>query len=149
MIRPGQTRLISSSLLTTAPLASISVKSTSKARPPSSIGRPSARTSRRCGKIRKRPNSTPAGASDTGSTKINYSAYFHAFSHFFVRRRGAALRWSDRRREQPDQPSHLYGAGNLRVGAGADFRSAPPPLPGAVVKALMLGFEGPERGRLR
>src|SRR5215470_7125313 len=66
-IRSGQTRLISSSLLTRAPLASISTTSTSNARPPSSMGRPSARTSRRCGKILKRPNSKLAGASDTGS----------------------------------------------------------------------------------
>jgi hypothetical protein len=25
-------------------------------------------------------------------------------------------------RERPDEPSHLYGAGNLCAGAGADFR---------------------------
>jgi hypothetical protein len=53
MIRPGHTRAISASLLTTAPRASISAISTSKARPPSLIGQPSASTSRRSGNTRK------------------------------------------------------------------------------------------------
>jgi hypothetical protein len=82
-IRPGQTRLISSSLLTTAPLASISTTSTSKARPPSSIGRPSARTSRRCSRILKRPNSKLAGASDTGSIVGDCSRPFQTNSDLF------------------------------------------------------------------
>src|SRR6516225_2307109 len=84
MIRPGQARLISSSLPTTAPFASISAIRTSKARPPSSIGRPSAKTSRRCGKILKRPISTLAGASDTESTRRDCSANFPAISQLFA-----------------------------------------------------------------
>src|SRR5215469_3346772 len=86
-IRSGQTRLISSSLLTRAPLASISTTSTSNARPPSSMGRPSARTSRRCGKILKRPNSKLAGASDTGSIDGDCTRRFPANSDLFSTKR--------------------------------------------------------------
>src|SRR5215469_1871221 len=66
-IRPGRACPISSYLPPTVLLASISAMSTSKTRPPRSNGYPSARTSRRGGKILKRPNSTLAGASDTRS----------------------------------------------------------------------------------
>jgi hypothetical protein len=62
-IRSGQTRFISVFLSTTAPDASISAINTSNARPPSSNGWPSARTSRRRGKTLKRPNSIAAGVS--------------------------------------------------------------------------------------
>jgi hypothetical protein len=63
-ILPGQTRSSSSSLLTTEPEPSISAISTSKARPPSLIGRPAARNSRRSGKMLKWPNWMIAGGSD-------------------------------------------------------------------------------------
>src|SRR6516225_314909 len=103
MIRPGQARLISSSLPTTAPFASISAIRTSKARPPSSIGRPSAKTSRRCGKILKRPISTLAGASDTESTRRDCSANFPAISQLFAS--GAERRYQIiERSEQREMP---------------------------------------------
>jgi len=134
MIRPGQTRLISSSLPTTAPLASISAMSTSKARPPSSIGRPSAKTSRRFGKILKRPNSTLAGASDTGSTMDNCSADFHAISRFFACRCGAAvpdlrpvLAFSVPRKPDPTARRLLYHAYGRRRGTGGTRQCRPSP----------------------
>jgi hypothetical protein len=65
--RSGQTRCIRGSLLTTAPDASISVIRMSKARPPSSTDRPSASSSRRCGRIRNRPNSSAAGVDGVDS----------------------------------------------------------------------------------
>src|SRR2546426_5353642 len=65
--RSGQPRRISSSLLSTAPRPSIRVRSVSNARPPSSIGRPSARNSRRRRSSLKRPNSIVARRSDPPS----------------------------------------------------------------------------------
>jgi hypothetical protein len=47
--------------------ASISAIRTSNPRPPSSVGRPAASTSRRCGRTRKRPNSIAVGVDGTGS----------------------------------------------------------------------------------
>src|SRR5271154_2467115 len=67
MIRSGQTRFISVSLLTTTPDASISTIRTSNARSPSSTARPSARSSRRCGRTRKRANSIAVGVGGLGS----------------------------------------------------------------------------------
>src|SRR6266851_5195370 len=78
----GQTRSISASLLTTAPDASISAISTSKARPPRWIGRLSARSSRRCGKTLKRPNSIAAGVSDRGSMSAIVARIFRYFQGF-------------------------------------------------------------------
>jgi hypothetical protein len=69
--RPGHTRAISASLVTRAPRASINTITKSNARPPSLIGRPSARTSRRYGITRNRPNATLAGCSEMQSNQGN------------------------------------------------------------------------------
>ena len=80
---PGHTRATSASLPRTAPRASISANSTSKARPPSLIGRLSASSSRRCGITRKRPNSTARRCrSEADSIERHYrgaSANFRLF----------------------------------------------------------------------
>src|SRR5215471_4509842 len=89
-IRPGQTRLISSSLVTTAPLASISAIRTSKARPPSGSGRPPMRSSRCRGEILNRPNSKPSEASEAGFMVSDCSRPFQANSDLFLRRRRIA-----------------------------------------------------------
>ena len=60
------------SLLTTAPRASISATSTSKARPPSLTGRPSASTSRRLGNTWKRPNATLADGLELGRAESGH-----------------------------------------------------------------------------
>jgi hypothetical protein len=46
--------------------------------------RPAVGTSRRRGKVLKRPNSTLADAPDTGSTGSDFSADFHGISYFFA-----------------------------------------------------------------
>jgi hypothetical protein len=81
-VRFGQTRAFSASLLTTAPGTSISAISTSKARPPSLIGLPSAIRSRRSGNTRKRPNTKPAGRLGGGFIAEAYKEFSQDFTLF-------------------------------------------------------------------
>jgi hypothetical protein len=60
IVRPGQIRARSWSLLTTSPLAAASVANSSSARLPSRTGTPSRHSSRRPVSNRKRPNLTAA-----------------------------------------------------------------------------------------
>ena len=69
-------------LLTTAPRTSISAISTSNARPPSSTGRLSASSARRCDRTRKRPNSTAVGASSAGDMVIDRQSDLRGFQGF-------------------------------------------------------------------
>ena len=81
-IRPCQTRLKSSSLLTTARDASISAISTSNAR--AERYRPSASNWRRCGKMLKRPNSMIAGGLDRRTIAGNCRPCFRRKSQTFA-----------------------------------------------------------------
>ena len=82
-----RTRLKSSSLPTTAPDASISAISTSQARPPSLIGRPSA-------KIPNRPNSTIAGEVAEANYGRLKSIFSQKITDFRSRHRPSPLRRS-------------------------------------------------------
>jgi hypothetical protein len=71
----------------------MSAISTSNARPPTLIGWPSARSSRRCGKIRKRSNATPAGVSETRSIEAAAAAEDQFRQALDWARRQGALSW--------------------------------------------------------
>ena len=105
----GQTRLRISSLVTSAPRASTRTMSTSKARLPSSTATPSARSSRRCGSNRNRPNSTAPRAS---LVSLMASA-FRTFSKFSYSMKAVKLRFAQR------------FAGNIRRPCGRSGEGAP------------------------
>src|ERR1700692_2567046 len=85
--RPGHTRSISTSLVTTAPRASISATRISNARSPSLVGWPSTSSSRRCGSTWSRPKPALAGWSPPATMLRLYGAI--AEIPGFLRKAGA------------------------------------------------------------